>query len=265
MIRKIISGGQAGAERAALDVAMALGISHGGWIPKGRLTETGPLPDKYHLKQMPSPGYPECAEQNIIRSDATLIVYRGKLSGTSTQAIAYAVRHQKECLHIDLNTHRGFPAAQMIQSWIVENDIETLNIAGPRASEDSDIYADTARLLRAVCQLFFIDSKTSEPGRLKPLYPRTVEEAVDRLFYELPFKDKSNIAKLEKHELKFLHPELGTYIADNYGLRFTKGELMKDCRFAANGSDLNENAAAALIIRKLWQKLRKTHALRVVK
>ena len=72
MIQKIISGGQTGADQAALDAAIKLGISHGGWIPKGRITEDGPLLDKYKLQEMPTDSYPARTEQNVIDSDGTV-------------------------------------------------------------------------------------------------------------------------------------------------------------------------------------------------
>lgn len=265
IIKKIISGGQTGADQAALDIAIDLGIPHGGWIPKGRITEKGPLPEKYKLKEMTTSSYPKRTEKNVIDSDGTLIIYRGKLSGGSELTLKYASKHQRECLCIDLKTNRGFVAAQLIKSWIIENNIKVLNVTGPRASKDSDIYADSARLLRAVYQLFFIESKKFESSKLKPLYPRTVEEAVDRLFSELPFKEKTNLAKLEEHELELLNSDLGKYIMDNYGIKFKKGELIKDCRFMAKDKNITEEGASAVIIKELWKKLRKTHALRVVK
>ena len=83
MISKIISGGQTGADRAALDVAIKLSIPHGGWIPKGRKTEDGTLPDKYKLKEMTTASYPKRTEQNVIDSDGTLIIARGQLTGGS--------------------------------------------------------------------------------------------------------------------------------------------------------------------------------------
>ena len=81
MLKKIISGGQTGADQAALDVAIKLNIPHGGWIPKGRKTEEGPLSDQYQLQEMPTASYPKRTEQNIIDSDATLIFSHGKLTG----------------------------------------------------------------------------------------------------------------------------------------------------------------------------------------
>ena len=265
MLKKIISGGQTGVDQAALDVAINFGIPHGGWIPKGRKTEAGTLPDKYMLKEMVSPSYPKRTEQNVIDSDATLIISHGQLAGGSSLTLEFAEQHRKEWLHIDLELNRGFSAAQLIQSWIVLNGIKVLNVAGPRASEDPYIYEDTVRLLKAVNQLFFIDSKKFSAGDLKHFYPRTVDDAIDRLFYELPLKTKIQIAGLEKNELEVLYPTLGEHIKDVYGLKYKKGELMKDCRFMAKGKSIDEDVAAELIIKEMWKKLRKTHVLRVVK
>ena len=79
MIKKIISGGQTGVDRAALDAALELGIEVGGWCPKGRLAEDGTVPDKYPLKEMDTNAYPARTEQNVIDSDGTLIIFWGKM------------------------------------------------------------------------------------------------------------------------------------------------------------------------------------------
>ena len=81
MLKKIISGGQTGADQAVLDIVIKLGLPHGGWIPKGRIAEAGPLPDKYRLKEMPTDSYSECIEQNVKDSKGTLIISYGKLTG----------------------------------------------------------------------------------------------------------------------------------------------------------------------------------------
>jgi len=81
MLSKIISGGQTGADQAALDAAIALGILHGGWIPKGRLTEAGPLPDKYALTEMPTKDYLARTRQNVLDSDGTVIFSHGDRTG----------------------------------------------------------------------------------------------------------------------------------------------------------------------------------------
>ena len=116
MIRKIISGGQTGADQAALDAAIKLGIPHGGWIPKGRLTENGPLPDKYKLVEMPGTAYVLRTEQNVIDSNGTLIISHGHLSDGSDYTRKMAIKNHRPWLHIDLNKTPAFKAATLICS-----------------------------------------------------------------------------------------------------------------------------------------------------
>lgn len=150
MVTKIISGGQTGADRAALDVAIKLGISHGGWIPKGRLTENGKLDDKYRLKEMDTANHNKRTEQNVIDSDGTLILSHGKLTGGSDYTRDMVLRHGRPWLHIDLNKTPSSQAARQIGSWIAEHEIKVLNVAGPRASKDLAIYLSTTDILERV-------------------------------------------------------------------------------------------------------------------
>lgn len=149
MIKKIISGGQTGADRAALDVAIELGIPHGGWIPKGRRTERGPLPSKYRLREMPTDSYPKRTERNVADSDGTLIISHGELMGGSARTRELAMKHGKPWLHIDLDSIDVDPV-HVIRGWIGMSGIKTLNVAGSRSSKDPGIYAATKKLLMAV-------------------------------------------------------------------------------------------------------------------
>ena len=90
MLKKIISGGQTGADRAAIDLAIKLNIPHGGWIPKGRKTESGPLPLEYRLKEMNTSDYPSRTKLNIIDSHGTVIFSRGRLTGGSALTRVFA-------------------------------------------------------------------------------------------------------------------------------------------------------------------------------
>ena len=150
MIKKIISGGQTGADRAALDVAIKLDIPHGGWIPKGRKTEEGVLPDKYQLKEMPTASYPKRTEQNVLDSDGTLIFSHGKLTGGSALTWKLAKKHGPPWVHADMDIFSVTEAAKIIQSWIDQNEIQVLNVAGARASKDPKIYNATFQLLKIV-------------------------------------------------------------------------------------------------------------------
>lgn len=148
MLRKIISGGQTGVDRAALDVAMRLGIAHGGWVPRGRLAEDGPLPSYYLLQEMPTEEYAARTEKNVLDSDGTLIISRGRPTGGTDYTRRMALKHGKQLLHIDLALgQRPSQAGSLIASWIEMNRIETLNVAGPRASGDPAIYDEAATIL----------------------------------------------------------------------------------------------------------------------
>ena len=118
MLEKIISGGQTGADQGALDTAMRLGIDHGGWIPKGRKTEAGPLPEKYQLTEMPTGEYHLRTEKNVVSAEATVIFSHGPLSGGSLLTQQAAERHGRPWLHVDLETETAFKAAQALNDWI---------------------------------------------------------------------------------------------------------------------------------------------------
>jgi len=190
MIEKIISGGQTCADRAALDVALKFNIPHGGWIPKGRKAEDGSLAEIYRLKEMPTTSYSERTEQNVIDSDGTLIIARGKLSGGSDYTRKMTLKHKKQLLGIDLNLISHFDAASLIVSWIKLQRVQILNVAGPRASKDPRIYSDTIRILEQVIRIITDEErKTSveleHPEKGKPSKPpKTVKEAVNRLIDE---------------------------------------------------------------------------------
>ena len=153
MLKKIISGGQTGVDRAALDVAMRLGIAHGGWVPKGRLAEDGPLLSYYQLEEMPSEDYAARTEKNVVASDGTLIISRGQPTGGTDYTRRMALKHGKQLLHIDLAMgQQPSTAGSLIVSWIQMNHIEILNVAGPRASSDPAIYSDAATILAHALQ-----------------------------------------------------------------------------------------------------------------
>jgi hypothetical protein len=265
VIRKIISGGQTGADQAALDIAIEMGIPHGGWIPKGRRTENGPLPDKYQLQEMPTASYEKRTEKNVLASDGTLILSHGKLGGGSALTRRLAKKHSRPWTHVDLDHVSSFEAAMKIIAWITKHDIQVLNVAGPPASKDPEICEATKRILKAVYFMSVIKAKKIDLEHMPYARPKTVMEAVNMLESELSMKDKSVIARMEEDALSRLLPSLGTYIRHHFGLWTTESELMKSCRFMSKGQDLHEEEALALIIKELWKRLKETHGLRIVK
>jgi hypothetical protein len=140
-VRKIVSGGQTGVDRGALDAAIALGIEHGGWCPRGRLAEDGVIPSRYQLTETASFEYWVRTQQNVIDSDGTLILYRDAMSGGTELTYRMTLKHGKPCLRVDLNGHLDLASARR---WLSENAIQELNVAGPRDSTAPGI-ADEAR------------------------------------------------------------------------------------------------------------------------
>jgi hypothetical protein len=256
MINKFISGGQTGAERAALDVAINLGIPYGGWISKGRITEKGLLPDRYRLLEMPTDSYVQSAEQNVIDSDGTLIIARGKLTGGTDYARQMTLKHKKQLLGIDLDQTNLYEAASLIAAWIKLRRIEILNVAGPRASEDQQIYSDVITILEHAIQIL-----RDEDPRLKQ--PETVDAAVERLAVELSLRDKSIIANMDGADIGNLIFSLGVSIRNSF-LYPRNEKLLESCRLVSKDKYLHWDQASAVIIKELWKRLKNSHKLRVV-
>ncbi len=147
IISKIISGGQTGVDRAALDVAMELGIPCGGWCPQGRRAEDGPIPAQYPLEESSSPAYPVRTQLNVEDSDGTLVLAWGFAAGGTALTLKLARRLKKPYLLIDLSQ----PAdPHSVLSWAELNDVRVLNVAGPREGEAPGIYERAAGFLREV-------------------------------------------------------------------------------------------------------------------
>ena len=141
---KLISGGQTGVDRAALDVAITWGVPHGGWCPRGRLAEDGRIPFRYKLRETDSPEYPVRTEQNVLDSDATLILYRRELSGGTELTLRLAERYDRPSMTVDLDDP---PPVGEVLRWLEANRIEVLNVAGPRESQSPGIAARAATFL----------------------------------------------------------------------------------------------------------------------
>ena len=257
MLGKIISGGQTGADQAALDVAIEMGIPHGGWIPRGRKTEKGRLPDRYHMQETNAIDYTQRTDLNILDSDGTLLFSHGRLKGGSALTRRLAGLHNKPCLHLDLNEISEYKAVEIIKSWIDARDIKVLNVAGPRESENPRIYDAVRNILKSALY--------PPPEYITQRFPRTVQDAVDRLIDLMPAKERSAIARMEEAELIIDRPSLGRYILERFGLGSGNEALMRSCRYESHKCHMKREEAAAVILRALLRKLRKTHALRVVK
>lgn len=147
----IISGGQTGADRAALDFAIREGLPHGGWCPRGRLAEDGPLPSQYQLQETESRRYERRTRRNVRDSDATLVLtLDAEPSGGTALTLDVTRQLGKPCLHLSRAMCASLAeAGAQIRQFIEQYDVERLNVAGPRASQQPEIGAFVDAVLSA--------------------------------------------------------------------------------------------------------------------
>jgi hypothetical protein len=150
-VHTVVSGGQSGADRAALDVALACGLRLGGWVPKGRLAEDGRIPDRYTgLREAGSADPAVRTRLNVRDSDATLIMSHGALFGGSRLTYREAVRIGRPVLHVDLDAISRDQAVAAVRAWLDRVRPGVLNVAGPRASNDPAVGDEVERVLGTV-------------------------------------------------------------------------------------------------------------------
>lgn len=146
-LERIISGGQTGVDRGALDAALELGFPHGGLCPAGRRAEDGRIPDRYRLEEASSPDYASRTEANVLASDATLILSPMPLSGGTALTAELARRHGRPLRTVDAGDP---PSVQDLQRWIRRHGVRVLNVAGPRESGWPGAAARARELIRAL-------------------------------------------------------------------------------------------------------------------
>lgn len=146
---KIISGGQTGADRAALDFAIAHSLNHGGWCPRGRRAEDGPIAAKYHLEETDETDYEVRTALNVTDADATVIFSMApEIRGGTALTARLARKHGRPLLHLDA----GLPVAEAgerLRRFLRAHDVAVLNVAGPRASQERGIGAFVCDVLTA--------------------------------------------------------------------------------------------------------------------
>ena len=159
MIEKLISGGQTGADIAALDVGLRHEFPHGGWCPKGRRSLEGPIPARYNLFETPSESYLQRTEWNVRDSHGTVVfTLAAEATGGSLRTIGFAKKHGKPCLHV---SSACYEAALTLQRFGAEHRIKILNVAGSRESKEPGIHAWVAQVLE---DAYFWDK--THPGTL---------------------------------------------------------------------------------------------------
>jgi len=134
MLRRIVSGGQTGVDRGALDAAIAAGLEHGGYCPRGRRAEDGSIPARYQLEELAARSYRARTEANVVHSDGTLVLAPGALTGGTKLTVQLARHHQRPVLVIDIAKEGIDAIVSQVLAWLQAESIEVLNVAGPRAS-----------------------------------------------------------------------------------------------------------------------------------
>ena len=151
-IGRIVSGGQTGVDRAALDAARAAGVACGGWCPRGRRAEDGAIPAIYPLVETDSDGYCERTRLNVRDSDGTLVLLRGALTGGAAYTARYATALGRPLLVVNLEPRLDLAeAVALIERWGEAHAVGVLNVAGPRESQRPGIAAAARPLMDALC------------------------------------------------------------------------------------------------------------------
>jgi hypothetical protein len=142
------SGAQTGVDRAAFDAALKFRLAIGGYVASGRIAEDGRIPSRYpNLVETVSADPAERTRLNVESTDGTLIISKGELMGGSRYTSENAERCGKPYLHIDLSRMDAPAALMAARNWLAGNSIRILNVAGPRASEDREIYHQAREFL----------------------------------------------------------------------------------------------------------------------
>ncbi|MFZ0612120.1 MAG: putative molybdenum carrier protein [Desulfobacterales bacterium] len=262
MLQKIISSGLNSAGRAALDVALHLGIAHGGWISKGGPAVQG---RPYELQELP--GDRDCMEKCVTAADGTLLLIHSEIEAAAEACRDFARQNGRHFLSIDLARVPAFKASSMIADWLAQNKIAVLHVAGSDPEDTASSYDKMFHVITSaywLCQDKIEGAPARSFSRTGTGVPASVTEAVARLMSEMPLKDRATLANMSAGELSHLNFTLGAYIRNAFGLWSENEKLLESCRIVAGDPALPHKAAAGVIVRELWKELGRTHKLRII-
>ena len=274
MLEKIISCGRPGAEQAALDAAIKLGIVFGGWLPQGDDPTFTPKSDKYNRTELASDQQTEANKTNIRNSDGTLLLSHGVLGFDTHEIENTARRYSTPLLQIDLNQVNAFNGAAMINDWIMENAITILHVSGPSQMEDQRIYQATHDILQAVYFLnltetsvnLSMDSRNqvhAQPDNEQA--PDSADAAVELIIKAMSLKDRTQLANFRAEEIAALQLTLGLYIKAKLDFWSGRADFDRSCEAVAEEEKMDKSNLPMVLIKLVWKKLRHTHRLRIVK
>jgi hypothetical protein len=139
-LTRIVSGGQTGVDRGALDAALAVGFACGGWCPKDRSAEDGPIPDRYPMMLLIGGGFRQATLKNVHDSDGTAILFRESLNGGTLYTHDVCRRERSPYIVLDATRISETGAAAAIVRFVEEHELKVLNVAGPRLSKWAEGY-----------------------------------------------------------------------------------------------------------------------------
>ena len=270
MIRKIVSSGTGGVARAALETAVKLDLSVGGWTAEADPDERRLLAERFGLEGVGSGNPREADRLNLEEADATLLLTRGGIDSRTEQIKRRCEQLAKPVLHLDVGATGAFHAARKIFEWTADMEMGVLHVAGTDAGRDPGLSGIAQNLLEAflTLQLMPPDAASfSGPAGLAEDrgLPASVSEAVERLKGHLSLKDRATIANMSEPELASLDATLGEYIRTAFQLRTGNEALLESCRWISKKTGAGRGGAAAVVIFELWQNLKQTHTIRIIK
>ena len=262
------------ADQAALDAAISLGIPHGGCIPWGRMTEIGPLPSKYRLQEVNTDNHLDCIERNVEESKGTLIISAAELNDDAKYARKITMKHTHQLFVVDLELTPSFEVPTLVHDWIQAYSIDVLYIIGPFTYEYLNIDRHMTIMVEGALLLDVMDAPQGSRVmdyskemylRKLPVHPKTVDEAVDQIISDMTLEERVRMANFDKEELRIINYSLSVFIRNQLFMKDINNELFESCRAVSGNKNLNEHTAALIIIESLWEKLRATYRLRVIK
>jgi hypothetical protein len=264
MLEKILSSGRSGAERAALDLALELGLSCGGTFPAEAAAERPPIDE---LTPLSGADADACLEQNVVESDGTLMITFGRLCGDTDLARRLSLRHGRQLLHIDAAKTELSAAAELIRSWIEVYGITVLHVTGVDEEKSTALYAAAASILAFAIEP--LQRRIGAGGRNRPPVPggrpATLQQAVNRIESEMTLREKAIFANTEGGAANRLFLPLVQTVVARFGLAGGNRLLLGSCRAAGKQPEMGPEEAALLILDALWKSLRKAYRIRVVK
>ncbi|OFZ59528.1 MAG: hypothetical protein A2328_11770, partial [Bdellovibrionales bacterium RIFOXYB2_FULL_36_6] len=226
---------------------------------------------KYRLTETETEDYRERTKLNIQDSQGTAIISRGDLTGGSKFTLTFAKVMGKPICHINLFQTEEFEAAVFLKSFIQENQIRVLNVAGPRQSSLPGIYADVKTVLEVTLYLLFLDTRQGRTNRtyipfdpVREDFPGNLNDCIDLLYHDMPLRTRNFIATSEQTDCPMLYFTFLDYIRHRVGFDVENKGLLQECAASIDDKDCTIEDAVMVILKQLKHELEKDHILRVI-